>query len=160
MNNEYKEIYQSINGTYNQKMNKLTALSRRMLISISEPNSQDQKDCKSFDENDYYWTCATYSFWAINESLNTIRDNNYLYMGAHQFKKIVKRFRYICKNTACHSYKQIDEDFRELYIDMAVILDKKKYQGRMWVNMIHTERELLRLFYESEKCDNIIKFYI
>lgn len=148
MNSEYKEIYQAIDGTYNQKMKKLTALSRRMLKSISE------------NENDYYWTCATYSFWAINESLNTIRDNNYKYMGAHQFKKIVKRFQHICKNTACNSYKKIDEDFRELYIDMAVILDKKKYQGRMWVNMLYTERELLRLFYESEKCDNIIKFYI
>jgi hypothetical protein len=148
MNKEYREIYKSISGTYNQKMNRLMALSRRMLRSISE------------DETDYYWECATYSFWAINESLNVIKSHNYLHMGRNQFKKVVKRFQHICKNTDRKSYKQLDEEFRELYIDMAIMLDKKKYQGRMWGNPQNTERELLRLFYEYEKCDNIINHFV
>ena len=146
MKEEFKQIYDSIYGTYYVRLNKLMALNRRMMKTIS------------MDENDYYWNCATYTFHCINESLNTIKFNNYLYMGTHQFKKIVKRFQHICKNTAAHSYKQIDEDFVELYIDIALILDKKKNNGRMWINHHNTERELLRLFYEDEKCTNIIKF--
>jgi len=147
MNKEYKEIYDSIYGTHYIRLNKLMALSKRMIKSISE------------SEYDYHWTCATYNFHLINESLNTIKSSNYLYMGSHQFKKIVKRFKHICKNTIANSHKKIDEDFRELYIDIAIILDKKKNNGRMWSNIYFSDRELLRLFYEDEKCTNIMKLY-